>query len=157
MKRASVLLISLLATISLQATEPPRGGGQLPDAYRQRLREQPHAFSFRHALLPYVQSVLHAREAALGRITQNFSEMIALGQTSSNSSRRPSARFSFLISQKQTSGQSGSPGPTSGLPVTQEFLRSIHRSRLLGTNPANCLEPRFRLADTSEVWAFVPR
>jgi M6 family metalloprotease-like protein len=81
-KRAGILVILLLATISLNATEPPRGGGELPDAYLQRLRDQPHAFSFRHALMPYVQSVLQARAAALGGITQNFSEMIALGQTS---------------------------------------------------------------------------
>jgi hypothetical protein len=34
-------------------------------------------------------------------------------------------------------------GTTSELPVIQEFLRSIHTSRLVVTNPANFLKVRF--------------
>jgi len=77
-KSIALVTLVLFASSSLIATEPPRGGGALPDAYVQRLQEQPHAFSFRHGLMPLVQSVLEARAASKGLLSQDFSEMSAL-------------------------------------------------------------------------------
>jgi hypothetical protein len=54
----------LVGASALTATEPPRGGGDMPDAYTERLQQQPRAFSFKHALMPFVAKVLEARAAA---------------------------------------------------------------------------------------------
>src|ERR1700685_1355980 len=93
-----LVVLGLCGSVSI-ATETPRGGGALPDAYKQRLHSQPRAFSFRHALMPYVQSVLQARAAAAAHSPQLLSEMAAMspGQSPASSTRVEGIRHAPVL------------------------------------------------------------
>jgi M6 family metalloprotease-like protein len=63
MRTLIILTLGLITLPHGSATEPPRGGGSMPDWFVRRIREQPDAYTFKRALLPLMDRLAIARKA----------------------------------------------------------------------------------------------
>jgi M6 family metalloprotease-like protein len=75
-RRFFVSLGILTCTMTATATEPPALGGQMPDAYYQRISQQPNAFTFSRALIKLTSTIRQNRAAILA-LSQASGEEVA--------------------------------------------------------------------------------
>lgn len=64
LKRLAIVFTLICALhASLLGTTPPRDGGEMPDAFLRVQRQNPRAFTYQHALIPWLSRVLRNRAA----------------------------------------------------------------------------------------------
>lgn len=74
----TVGLLALLSAVAVQATIPPREGVSWPQAYQERLAQQPTAFTYTHAYLPLMARI-RANRLAVSRGEMTMTAAAPLG------------------------------------------------------------------------------